>query len=235
IVHHVQKAHHLTQQELSILLAAGEITPSMTRRLAVIDLAQILLRSEASSPLLQNTHAYINKQREGRRFLQMYPHIPVATLVEQIKFYVTHPDLLVQEKEALTHLPRRHTENVRTLLRAHGMRINPLAFFATLTRWHDERTEVDQSVHFQMERLLRVAAERFHLTFQGASYLLPPELHYIQNGLVTERTLQHRSTEGMLIALEHGAYNTHEGERAVSMQDDLASRYMSQLAYEDVS
>ncbi len=235
MVQQLQNAHHFTASESSLLLASGEMTSSVTRRLALLQLPKTFIETKPVSISREQCKTFIVEHRDAKRFTNQYPFMDEGVLVESIEAYVSDRALLVRETEVLAHLPRQHAEAVKTVLRAHGMRINPLAFFAELAVWRDEREEVSQHVCFQMERIRRILANRFHIAFSFTSYLLPQELQHVQNGLVTERTLEHRCRQGMLITLQHGEYHVSEGERAVSVQDDLMSRYMSQLAYEDVS
>ncbi len=222
IVNQIQKAHGFTPVETSLLLASGETTSSVVRRLALLELA----KTNSTSIL---------EQKNTKNFLQTYPFVTADELTESVRTYASRQTILAQEYDLLAHLPRRHTNAVKAVLQTHKMRMSPLIFFVQLARLRDERDEILLHVHFQMKRLLRVLAERFHISFDFAPYLLPQELLHAQSGLVNDRTLKYRHEQGLLIALEHGEYKIHEGEHAVSMQDDLITRYVSQLTYEDVS
>ena len=217
ILNQIQQAHGFAASEVALLVASGETTSTILRRRELIELAE--KQSEA--------HA--------KRFLQKYPFISSTELAQDLRVYLEHPKLLQEENDVLSHLTSQHATAVKDVLRAHKMRVNPLKFFAELTSWREERDEVERHVHFQLQRLLDVSAQRFHIAPKLMPYLLPQELEQAQKGLVTERTLQFRSEHGLLIAFERGEYTISEGEHAVSIQDDLASRYHSALTYEDVS
>ncbi|OGL67022.1 hypothetical protein A2856_00855 [Candidatus Uhrbacteria bacterium RIFCSPHIGHO2_01_FULL_63_20] len=212
----VERAHGFTRAETSLLLASGEQTPSVLRRLAVLRLAQA------------NTGV---EHRDAKKFLSAYPFVSAEELAADIEAYAKRPETLAFEVETLSRLPKAHADAVRNLLRVKNLRINPLEFFARLDAWRDEREEADRGARFQLDRLLRVIAERSHLAYPLALYLLPQESEGALNGLVGEQALQTRRDEGFLVALEHGGYKAYEGAWAVSVQDDLVSRNMSQLAY----
>lgn len=218
-VSQAQKAHNLTAQESSALIASGEMTAAVVRRVAAMKLVQERVGIE---------------HKNAKKFLQAYPYISVDELAREIEGRATDLASVSGELDELTNLPRRHADVVRKILRAHGMRTNPLAFFAVLSAWSEERDEMDRSARFQLARLLDAAAGRARINPGLARYLLPQEIPNAMNGLVSEATLRQRHDRSMLIALEHGEFKVHEGERAVSVQDDLVSRYMSQLAYGNV-
>lgn len=231
IVRQIQIAHVFSTADISILLASGESSMSVTRRLALLNLVKTFTQQYSSDQV----KIFINDHKDAQRFMRQYPFISNDSLAASLNAYASMPRILEQELDTLTHLPQRHVKALKAVLQAHGMRANPLSFFSKLTTWREERDEIDLHARFQLERMLRVVAERSHLTYAFARCLLPQELKHALNGLVTERTLQHRYEQGMLVALEHGEYKVYEGEHAVSVQDDLASRYLSQLEYADIS
>lgn len=235
IVHQMQKAHQFSQAEITLLLASGETASSITRRLAVLQLSQIALETNVFKASDDALKLFISTHRDAKSILITYPYISEDALLGDLKMYVTNPDIVTAEKEELDHLSRHHKKAVRDALQAHGLRLNPLAFFAKLTHWRDERDETLLRIDFQMQSILNIVSKRSNISPTLAPYLLPQELEPVQTGLVTERTLRHRSENGLLIALEHGNYRVYEGEQAVSVQDDLASRCLSQLAYENLS
>lgn len=234
-VQQMQKAHSFSAADTPILLASGESSISITRRLALLNLAKTFTQQYSKKYSSDQVKIFINDHKDAQRFIQQYPFISNDSLAASLDAYASMPHVLEQELDTLTHLPQRHAKALKAVLQAHGMRANPLAFFSKLTAWREERDEIDLRARFQLERMLRVVAERSHLTYAFAQCLLPQELKHALNGLVTERTLQHRYEQGMLVALEHGEYKVYEGEHAVSVQDDLASRYLSQLEYADIS
>lgn len=223
IVAQAQKAHGFTPMETSILMASGENSRSIIRRLDVLDLAEKCTKSN------KKPEDFVIENREAKRFLHEYPFVSLADLASSITAYVSNTAWLANEKELLSHLSRKHAEEMRHVLRKHKIRLNPLAFFAKLAAWREERDEIEQYFRFQMRRILDVAAVRFHINPSFAPFLLPQELMHAQSGLIADHVLRHRGEDGFLLSLEHGTCNASEGERAISIQDDLASRYLSQL------
>ncbi len=232
LVEQLKRAHGLSSAECSVLLASGDVTSSITRRIDLLKLAQTVLATKTSRTALDT---FLTEHRDAKRFSLQYPHISLENLKEQLVAYCTHPQLIKSEFEELSQFPKSHVKTTRAILNAHNLRLNPFAFFATIASLRDEREEMSARIRFQMERILRVLAKRANLSSAGSHSLLPQELESSQSGLVSENTLKHRFEQGFLIALEQGSYRIHEGEQAVSVQDDLASRYLSQLAYEDLS
>jgi putative transcriptional regulator len=234
IVQQIQNAHALSMSDVSVLLASGETTSSVTRRLTLLQLVKEFIRQYPNDHAIDKIELFIGNAKDAQHYMGRYPYFLKEIVIASLAAYAAAPHILEQEFDTLTHLSQRHAKDVKAVLSAHGLRVNPLSFLSLLSAWRDERDEIDIYVRVTLERILRVVAKKARLTFSFASYLLPQEVEHALNGLVNERTLQHRYEQGLLIALEHGEYKVHEGEFAVSVQDDLASRYLSQLEYADV-
>lgn len=138
------------------------------------------------------------------------------------------------ELSVLNHVPRLHRSAVKEVLRVHHMRVNPFVFFARLAVWREERDETHQTVSLLMQRIKTIIAGRAHLKMPYTDSLLPDEVDRVPSGLVSGESLKIRSEQSLLIAFDRGEYTVFEGERAVSMQDDLVSRYTIQLAYGNI-
>ncbi len=235
LVRQIQKAHSFSAADISLLLTSGETTASVRRRIALLHLAKEFIRQSPNNQTSDQIRSFVSSHKDAQDYLKRYPFISKEALAASLRAYASMPPVLEQELETLTHLPQRHAKALKAVLSAHGMRNNPLSFFSALSAWREERDEIDAAALFQLERILRAVAKKTRLSYSFARYLLPQEVKHALNGLVSERTLQHRYEQGMLVALEHGEYKAHEGEYAASLQDDLASRYLSQLEYADVS
>ncbi|MFA6100143.1 MAG: helix-turn-helix transcriptional regulator [Patescibacteria group bacterium] len=235
LLRQMRKTHSFSAADISILLASGKPTAYTARRSALLDLTDTFIKLHPKKPAPDQGDAFVAENRDAKRYLRDYPFVSNAALAADIKAYASIPRALDEERNLLAHLPKRHADALKDVLRKHGMRANPLSFFAELAVWREERDEIDLRTRFHLSRILRIAAERFRLPLDVAPYLLPQEVKHAMNGLIGERALRFRSEQAMLVALERGEFKVYEGEDAVSVQDDLASRYASQIEYADVS
>lgn len=235
ILHQIKKTHGLSAADVSILLAPGKPTAFTARRLALLELTDAFIKLHLKKTASDQADAFVAENRDAKRYLQNFPFVTNASLVKDLKAYASMPHVLEEERKLLTHFPKRHADALKGVMRKYGLRVNPLSFFAELEVWREERNEIDLRTRFHLSRILRIAAERFRLSSEVAPYLLPQEVKHAMNGMIGERALRFRFEQAMLVALERGEFKVYEGEDAVSVQDDLASRYASQIEYADLS
>jgi putative transcriptional regulator len=232
IITQLQKTHQFSAKEVSLLATSSEPTSLTALRLELLQIASEALQAHVA---IDDMGMFLSKNPKTKRFLSEYPHVSHETCLRSIQTYLSHPSFLALEQETLGRLQRTHGEAVKAILRTHHLRLNPLQFFASLESWREERDEVLTRSRFYMERILEIIAKRSSIPVNLASYLLPQELPHIPTGFISEHLLRRRFEAGFLVAIEGQGYKVHEGEQAVSIQDDLASRYLSQLAYDNVS
>lgn len=230
IVGQITKAYSFSAKEAALLLAPSAMTETLKRRLALLQVAKKYVEKNGSKS--SSSDSIVNFFAENTNAQQLLKdYSSDDSLVKEFELCIANTRCLDYELQELSSLPVQHRVQIKAILKKYRLKENPLTFFSTLATWKEEGGEINKKALYVFNNMLQAIIVRTHLTPAHAQYMLPEEVEYALKGLVNEDTLRARYERSIMLSVEHGDYQVSEGERAISIQDDLASRYMSYIVY----
>lgn len=228
-IQEIARQYRISPRDASILATPAEHTFNVEKQIALLHLAKTYLRRKTISLAeLSRDKAVIEYQAAFDWADTNYAfakHISFSDVAFDIKKLRAQPEKLRADLKRLQSAPTAHRRKITQLLKAYGLKKNPLWFFARLTYWREHRKKHNLMGIQAIYLLLDEVERRTGIAGKYLKFVLPDELERVLRGVLTKETLHRRYEKGvMAVIANENEYRIFEGSEAASLRDELEAR-----------
>lgn len=221
-----------SKKEIEILTTPVELTLDMKQKSAFLTILAKALNKKnppqyLKRHLVEDIEVY-KRQYDFTRsnYAEVY-HLENTEIFQEAERLFKNKDLIKTELKRLERYGEIHGAEIRKVLKKYHLKKNPLYFFNVLTAFREHRKTVNMKGFHVSDFILTYLELKTGIPKKYLKFLSFDEIDNALKGLVSNKTLQNRYEDGILVSITRGKVKTVEGKEARSIIDDLEEQYLN--------
>lgn len=228
----IAKEHGFTVEETVALTVPADLSIDRERRLALLEIANMLLKkASVAENLREYLKDFVATSAEIKGYIRKYDYcqsnygayrpIKKDDVVAELYKFLSDHNQLKKEYSLLADFESDNEAKIKKVLRAHGLRSNPLAFFQKVTSWRESRKKFNLMGIVSLFRILGEVERRTGIPVSCLGYMIPDEFDSVIKGILTRPMLERRREEGVACIIDGKDYRMLYGKEAASLKNEL--------------